>query len=388
MDEGLRPFATERQWEALCAIAENGGVSQAARALGVTRATIQGHRKSVEREAAKHGYAPDHDLTHPVAPGQVLRGVSTLYDGEGNVRAQWVKSKADQQAFEEIARQTVEALKDDISHADPVPPPEQYDHDLLTTYVVGDHHYGLLTWHEEVGESYDLKRGEQLLSGAMRHLVKAAPPSVEAVIILIGDFLHYDSMEAVTPTSGHRLDPDSRFPQVIGVALRSIRRMIEAALTKHSSVKLIIEVGNHDLASSIWLMHAMALHYELEPRVEVDTSPSHFHYHEFGRVLIGTTHGKQRGCKLEQLGEIMACDQPDAWGRTKHRHWFTGHIHTKTVIERPGCTIESVRILPPADAYAYFNAYRSGRGMNSIVFHRQFGEVARNVVNPEMIDAA
>ena len=48
--------------------------------------------------AAAGGWAPDHQMVHPVAPGFTARGTSTLYREDGTVAAQWVKTTADDEA--------------------------------------------------------------------------------------------------------------------------------------------------------------------------------------------------------------------------------------------------------------------------------------------------
>jgi hypothetical protein len=82
----------------------------------------------------------------------------------------------------------------------------------------------------------------------------------------------------------------------------------------------------------------------------------------------------------------MAADQPEAWGRTAHRHWITGHVHNKSMLELPGVTWETVRTLAPTDAWARGAGYRAGRDMQSIVYHRQHGEMARHRFDPGMLE--
>jgi hypothetical protein len=166
-----------------------------------------------------------------------------------------------------------------------------------------------------------------------------------------------------------------------------MRYTIQSALTRHGRVHVIVEIGNHDLAASIFLMECLANVYEGEPRVSVDTSPSLFHYYEFGRNLIGVHHGHAVK-KITDLPLIMASDRAEAWGRTKHRHWWTGHIHQQQVHDVQGCKVESFRVLPPTDAWAHGHGYRGARSMTGIVHHVEHGEVARYSVNPAMLEAA
>jgi hypothetical protein len=164
-----------------------------------------------------------------------------------------------------------------------------------------------------------------------------------------------------------------------------LRTAVETALAKHRTVTVFCEIGNHDDVGSLWLSHALAMYYEHNPRVTVETSPAKFHYYRFGKCLIGATHGDTGN--PQRLQGVMAADRPEDWGATKHRVWLTGHIHTRTQVEFPGVMWETFRTLAPADAWARAAGYRSGRDMTSIVFHAEYGELGRHVFKPEMCAA-
>lgn len=323
-------------------------------------------------------------------PATTLARRSALVDAEGNILQQWLIEKPEERAklaaWEEAAR----ALAEPLPRAEPIDAPASMmlRYDLMVAYPVGDHHLGMLAWKHETGDSYDLEIGERLLADAMSHLVSSAPPAAEALVVFLGDFLHYDSFDAVTPTNRNLLDADGRYPKVFSAGLRLMRRTIEAAAAKHELVHVIIEIGNHDPSSAIVLMLSLANIYENNPRITIDTSPKHFHYYEFGKVAIGTHHGHGRAAKAEQLPLIMAADKPEMWGRTQYRYWMTGHVHHQSVKDFAGCTVESFRILPPADAYAANEGYRAPRDMKAITYHREFGEVGRQTVNPAMLERA
>lgn len=82
--------------------------------------------------------------------------------------------------------------------------------DLLVGYPVGDHHLGMLSWPDETGAPWDIKIGERMLAGATDYLMQQAPDAAIGLLVFLGDFMHYDSFEAVTPTSRNQLDADSR----------------------------------------------------------------------------------------------------------------------------------------------------------------------------------
>tara|TARA_R110000822_G_scaffold216820_1_gene351370 strand:+ start:545 stop:1693 length:1149 start_codon:yes stop_codon:yes gene_type:complete len=381
--EGFEVYATPRQLEILQALKKHGSQRKAAEALGINHSNIHQVISAVRAKATKHGFSPDHDMTHPVPDGFKLKGTSTLYDDDGNQRLQWVKSTADNDRQEEMFREAVEAMAESLPRSKAVAAPKATAENLMACYPVGDHHFGMLSWHEETGDDYDIKIGERLLMGAMDHLVKSVPKCGAATIVLLGDFLHIDTFKS-TSESGHLLDSDSRYPRMVRAAIRAVRYMIRTALQHHAKVHVVVEIGNHDLSSSVFLMECLHNIYEKEDRVSIDRSPRHFHYFSHGSCLVGVHHG--HGTKMANLPLIMAADRPEEWGKATHRYWWTGHIHHDSVKDHAGCRVESFRILPPADAWAANKGYRSGRDMKAIVLHSEFGEVARHIVNPAMLE--
>lgn len=389
VDINLKPYCTGRQWEVLNAIATAGSMRGAARQLDVHEKTIRNAYKAVLKKAAKHGYSPDHDMTHSVPDGFNLKGASTLYDSDGEIRLQWVKSEADRERQREMFHEMVQELAKDLPVIEPISAPATVDEDLLCVYPVGDHHMGMLSWGIETGQSYDLKIGEKLLNGASNYLMDALPNAGTALVAVLGDFFHYDSFEAVTPSSRNQLDADSRYPKMIRAGIRSLRRMIEQAASKHNKVHVIIEIGNHDLSTSVFLMECLYNIYMGNDRITIDTSPMHYHYFRFGSTLIGTHHG--HGAKMDQLPLIMAADRAKDWGETDYRYWYTGHVHhsrTKNALngsDYVGCRVESFRVLAPMDAYAHQKGYRSMQDMKGLVITRDAGEQSRLTVNPKML---
>lgn len=384
IDATYEPFATPAQWQKVLAYIENSGnASAAGRQLGFNHKTILTAVDQVRKKAAAEGHAPETSLKTAVAPGFRVDGYSEMQRNE-NGDPMWVIAKRDKSAIEQEERDAIlQAFRDELTRAKPVPAVDDYAPDLMAAYAVGDHHFGMLACAEEAGGDYDLKIGEGLLIDALCHLVKAAPKCDTGLIMLVGDFMHYDSMETITPTHGHQLDADSRPYKMIRAAIRAIRSMIATALEHHREVRVIVEIGNHDLYSSLWLMECLSIFYEHEPRVTVDNSPANFHFFRWGNNLIGTHHGHR--VKLQKLPMIMAQDCRKDWGETDHQHWFTGHRHQDHVIDIDGVTVEIVRILPPNDAHAQNGGYRSKRGMNAVIFHREYGCTGRYLVTPEML---
>jgi hypothetical protein len=334
--------------------------------------TIQSYVEVPEREP----YVP--------LPGATEARRSTLVDAEGNTIQTWHIERPEEVARQEALQAALEAMREDLPRAPCIALPEQTMDDYLAVYPVGDHHLGMLAWAREVGTSYDTAIGEQLLAAATDHLMGTMLAATNCLIAFLGDYVHYDSLDAVTPEHKNQLDADSRKGKLIPAVVRSMRRMIEQAAQRHHFVHVIVEAGNHDPDASLWIQELLRVKYEDNPRITIDGSPARFHYYRFENNLIGTHHGDK--AKMEDLPIIMANDRAEDWGNTNHRYIYTGHIHRRTALDVHGVSVESMRILPPADAYAHQLGYRPIRDMKAIIIHVTHGEVARYTFNPNMLE--
>lgn len=386
IDDALIQFATPRDIELIQAVREHGSNRRAALALGVHYSVIGRAMEALRKRAAKQGHSPEHDMTHTVPDGFRVRGVSTYYNKEGKPSGQWVKSAVDHDRAEQIAREAVAALSQSVVGMAPlVPTPQANYSDLLAVYPFGDPHFGMYAWAAEAGDDFDLDIARRTTMGAVDRLVSSAPAAETGVLLLLGDVFHMNDQKNVTPGHGHQLDVDTRFVRVLQVGIETFRHAVLRALEKHARVIVRCVAGNHD-PQAIWsLAFTLAAYFGNESRVRVDLDPSKFWYLRFGEVLIGSTHGDT--AKHEQLGPIMATDRARDWGETKHRYWYTGHVHHQAVKEFPGVVCESFRTLAARDAYATGHGYRAGRDMTCIVHHARHGEVERHRCDLGMVDA-
>ena len=387
LSEELLQWATEGQAVKIRAIIQHGSMRAAARALGVNHKVMQEAARIVKAKAAIHGYSPQHDLTRPVAPGFMARGHSTLYkQGQAEPVLQWVKTRADDDAREQIIREFVQTLAEDCKGLSPViRSPDNCHADLLAVYPLGDPHFGMYSWSKESGDDFDLNIAKRVTLAAVDRLVQAAPPAHTAILLPLGDVFHMDDQTNRTPAHHHQLDADGRFPKVLQVGIAAFRHAALRLLEKHQKVVIRFVGGNHD-PHAIWaLAYSIQAYFDNEPRVEVDISPAAHWFYRFGSVLIGATHGDKT--KHPQLLGVMAVDRAKDWGETKHRYFYTGHVHNQVVTELPGLICESFRTLAAKDAYAAGYGYRAGRDMRCIVHHRDHGEVERHRCDIGMIEA-
>lgn len=324
----------------------------------------------------------------PIPVGFEVQGVSTLVPTVDGV--QWIKAYRGKETREQTLARLLANLPETVpARVGKIPLGTWQDEprttDLVSVYPMGDPHFGMLASARECGEAWDLEIAERINRRAIEDLVVRGPRSEVALLINLGDFFHSDTPHGTT-TKGTRLDVDGRWSKTLEVGMRSITHMIDCLLVHHPRVIVDCQIGNHDEHSSIMLAIGLRAHYRNEPRIDVKVDPNPFHFFRFGNVLLGSTHGD--GCKHADLPEIMAVDSPD-WSACEHRHWWIGHVHHKSLIQKDlrGCTVESVRTLAARDAWHHRSGYRSPRDMQRIVYHRKFGEVSRETASAGYLES-
>jgi hypothetical protein len=383
VDEHLKTWATEAQEKYIDAVNEHGSMRAAARALGVNYTTVLQAIRAVKRVAARKGYSPGEDARGQAPDGFEVRGKSTLYDREGKIAAQWVKTSADAEARERIIRDAFDAMAEELPRLAPSERPAHTSGVLCNVFTLTDSHVGALCWGQEGGADWDLKIAERVLTGCFEHMVCAAPAAGTAVVAQLGDFMHQDGMQPVTPTSGHILDADGRFSKVVQVAVRLLRRVVDFALSRHDRVVVLMAEGNHDISSSIWLRTMFKALYENEPRVEVIDSPLPYYVYQHGKTMLAWHHGHLK--KNDQLPILFASQFAQVWGATTKRYAHCGHRHHVEEKEHSGMVVIQHPTLTARDAYAARGGWIAERQATAITYHREFGQVSRNTVIPEMI---
>lgn len=338
--------------------------------------------RRVKAKAAKQGYAPGH-FESGTAPGFGMGKVTIQRNAEGAVERTWERQSPDQQEREEALQAALEAMCERIEPVAPVPVPVATTDDLCALYTLTDAHIGMLAWHREGGADWDLGIAERTIVGCLAETVRQMPRSRTAVLNQLGDLLHYDGLSAITPTSGHILDADGRFTKMVEVAVRVIRRVVTMMLEKHERVHIIMAEGNHDMASSVWLRTMFKALYENEPRITVDDSALPYYVFEFGSVMLGFHHSHLR--KNPQLPQLFAAQFAPMWGRTTKRYIHTGNLHHGEEKEHAGATVIQHPTLAARDAYAARGGWMAERALSAITYHRQFGQVGRVTVCPEMV---
>lgn len=384
VDPALHQFATELQLKYIELINEFGGYSSAARKLGINPDAVRNAMRRLKTKAAMRGYSPEHDMTKMVPAPYLIKGTSTNYDSEGNITSQWVKTKADESYRMQMILDAIEDATNPIERLPPIKAPKTSASHLCNMYTFTDYHMGMLAWHKEGGADWDRDIAERTLIGAFEQMITMSPEADTCIINQLGDFLHYDGLAQVTPTSHHMVEADGNYSQMVNSTIRALRRVIDIALMKHKNVHLIMAEGNHDLASSVWLRHLFTALYENEPRLTVNNSEIPYYVYQHGKVMLGFHHGHKK--KKEGLPLLFAAKFHKIWGETTKRYIHTGHYHHEDVKEFPGVKVIQHPTLAAADSYAARGGWMSEQQTSCVTYHNEFGKVGEVVVNPEMLN--
>jgi len=366
------PALTDAQCEeALAAVSEHGTITAAAEALGINRATFQNRVNEARRRKS----------------GMIVTGRSTLRNADGEVVMEWEKTSTDKQREREALEAGYAILAAKLPRVSPATKFSPTSNaDLATVYTLTDAHIGMLAWWREGGEDWDLNIAEKTIVGCFEEAIRGTPHAELAILNQLGDLLHYDSLEAVTPTSRHILDADSRFTKMVEVAVRVLRRVIDMLLAKHSRLHVILAEGNHDMASSVWLRTMFKALYEKEPRITVDDSALPYYCYRHGETLLAFHHSHLK--KNSQLPLLIAAQFASDWGLTRRRYIHTGNLHHVEEKEHCGATVIQHPTLAARDAYAARGGWFADRAMSAITYHKAYGQVGRVTVCPEMLRAA
>ena len=404
-------FTDEELLEAVAAFTANGNnKKKAAESLGMA---VTSFKRRIARAAEKGllGFKP-------VLPGFVVTKTSVTTNGDGDVKSQtiaqkrepdeaeggvpfempaghilgkgtfhiapdgaikqsWLKTRLDQLDPEYVIARFKEAFKEYEGRAVAADPPTYHDDNYLNLIPCNDWHINLLTWWREVGESWDLKIAERVIGETVATVIASARRAKTAVVLGGGDLMHNDDNTNRTAKSGNILDADGRHAKGQEAVLRLLVHTIDTALLYNDNVICRFLKGNHDENSTAGIALFIYAWYRNEPRVKVDLDQSLFWFYEFGKVMLGATHG--HAAKLKDMPQIMAARRPEMWGRTKFRYAHGFHVHHKEVggKEEGGAYWESHQAPIPQDSWHYGEGFLSGRSVQVITYHKDLGEHGR-----------
>ena len=362
----------------------NGNKTEAARLLGLPRGTFR-HRLDKEQQAIgiENPLAYESDLLQN--SNLEVTGTSTYYrhidENTGQKVAYWIKTKRQHEQARAKFLDIVEAFKSDIFVLPKILEPKLCLPKLVTEYVLTDAHIGMRSWAKETGADWDIPIARDTILNAFSKLVARSPASEQAIFVSLGDNLHYDSHEAVTPTNKHLLDVDSRYRKMMFTTQQVIRECISMIASKHKNIDVLVLEGNHDISSADALRIMLSIAYENNPRINVPVEINPLHAVQYEDLMLGYHHGHL--IKPQNLPKALMAEFPRMFGNTTFRFGASGHEHHYEEFDKDGMTWRKMSTLAARDAYAARHAYAATRSAIATTYHINEGResyVQKNIV--------
>ena len=373
---------TERQRNVITLHEEGLGYQKIADQLGTTKWGVRDTVKNVKSRAAMQGHSPAHDMTHTVPVGFNVKGVSTYYNDEGKPIGQWVKSASDKEVQFQMMIERIELACEGIKPWKPVKKPKVTEDDLLSLLVITDFHLGSYCWGQETSEDYDTNMARDLFLSSVAEMIDSTPKSKIGMLCNLGDFLHWDGLDQLTPSGKNLLEGDSRYSRIVDIAMTVMDEAVRMMLKKYEKVVFVCAEGNHDIAGSIWLRKFIRKLYANEPRLEVIDNDFPYYAYRHGETMLCFHHGHK--AKMGSLPKVFASEPRfrEDWGKSKIAYIHSGHYHHEKVLEDAGAITEQHPTLASRDSYATRLGLMSHRGAKVITYDNEDGEVSRITIRP------
>ena len=296
----------------------------------------------------------------------------------------WAKTKPDENGMaysvllkpEPLPDDTLNRIRaafEDMKPAEPVAPPGNVMADLCNVIPLFDVHFGMLAWGRETGvQNYDMEVATGDLKYAFEKVLSLTPVAEQAILIIGGDFFHADDNTSETPANRHKLDVDGRYHKIIEQAVEVLGYVIGRVQSRHRKTIVRVLRGNHDVNSHVALKFALSQRYRKDGSVEVDMDPRDFFMAQWGRSAIFAHHGDKAPPERMTLYVSDVCP---FWSETRHRHFYTGHVHKDTARDVGPLRWESLRAFCPPDSYAAGMGYAGRRALRIDTYHRVDGRV-------------
>lgn len=231
----------------------------------------------------------------------------------------------------------------------------------LAVFGLFDVHFGKLAWELETGSNYDLKIADTIYRNAVQDMMHyVGHITIDKIVLPIGnDFFHIDNLKYTT-TAGTPQDTDGRLAKIVETGEMAVIWAVEQ-LRLIAPVDVLWVPGNHDTQISYHLARTIWAWFNKAKNVSVDYSPSHRKYVDYGKNLLGFTHGNEE--KHEELPMLMANERPAEHARTTCREWLIGHRHqqkavmTKPIVTHSGTVVRTLSSLAGTDSWHYRKGY-------------------------------
>lgn len=292
----------------------------------------------------------------------------------------WLQNKKAVYDLNKIRQEFIEDIKALSPVVKKIEMPAGVREGKLLEVNIFDLHLGKVAWKEETGSNYDLDTACELFMKAVRFFVeKAKLANVERILFPIGnDFFNSDNAHPYSRTTkGTPQEEDTRWHRTF----RTGRNLVVQAVTELATVApvdVVIIPGNHDVERSFYLGDSLEAWFHNNENVRIDNSASPRKYYNYGKVLLGLTHGSEEN--INYLPGIMAQEVPDLWGKTLYREFHLGHLHHRKskaflpTTEVQGTVVRYMSSLSGVDAWHHRKGFVGARrSAEAMIWDKELG---------------
>lgn len=244
-----------------------------------------------------------------------------------------------------------------------------------------DVHIGKLASVSETNTEYTVEIAIQRVKNGINELLnKTVGFPIERILLVIGnDILHTDTPQRKT-TAGTPQDTDGMWFDNYKKAHNLYVEIIDK-LTTIAPVHIVHCPSNHDWTSGYYLAQSIEAYYHNNKNVSFDVSIKHRKYYQYGKNLLGFSHGD--GAKETDLMHLMAHENKQQWANSDYRYWYLHHKHHMKKIRYSdgqdfiGGTIEYLRAVSSDDGWHNRNGYIAPQSIYCFLHEKESGQIAR-----------
>lgn len=300
-------------------------------------------------------------------------------EGGGRVSAFFTNKEAEQD-FLQMQEDFVKQIK---KHAPKYRKPKylKITDPHLQIIDVADLHIGKYAIARDGTVAYDMDKAIQMAHDGVQALLSRSKPfPTEKFIFPIGnDVVHIDNKNNMT-TKGTRQDTDGMWHEMVRAAVVMYREIIDK-LALYAPVEVVYNPANHDEHLAFNVATVLEAMYDKHPTVSFRINPHRDReYILYGDNMIGLDHGD--GAKMSDIPLLMAAEEPNMWGKARHRYMIRHHQHhwnkTQFLVGKdfPGITVQYTRSLSASDDWHQKKGYVGApQAIDSFIFHPEFGQV-------------
>lgn len=234
--------------------------------------------------------------------------------------------------------------------------------DNIAIINLADLHLDKLCIIDTTNSESSLEKNILIAKSAFKLLIdKCVAVGIERLYMPFGnDILNADNPQNTT-FGGTPQDSFFDWKQSFNAALAFLRWSIDYSLSLGIPVDARAVYCNHAPTKLFYLARSLDLVYENTSNVKIEYQELQRTYYVYGENLFGTAHGDRE--KVNALPSLMALEQKENWGKTTHRTWLLGHLHTgkgymaKTSEDNSGVEMIWLRSLSSTDKWHHKQGY-------------------------------